>query len=383
MSRRMLGVVVAMCTWPVMLAASANAAVWQVAPSASPNPYKNFLTAVAPVPGTGQFWAAGYTLDQVGPAHSLIEASSGGAFAVSPIPQMGRFEQLLGIAAASPGHAWAVGGSFVAASLPLIFVWNGSAWRRTPAPLPSGAAGGTLTSVSAFSATDVTAVGTWFSATATGGPLIEHWDGQRWTASTAPNPSSGCQGSFTSIAAVPGSSQRVAVGFCAGADGTSEQALIERSSGSSWSIVPANAPAGSSLQSLAPVSATEVWAVGSTTTVTGAKRTLAERWDGSQWSVVPTPDPSANDWLQSVASVPGSQTLWAVGSAITGAGSVGIAERWTGSAWEAVPPVQPGDDSNLQGVAAAPGAVWAVGEVYPTAPGSGPITQTLAELAGG
>ena len=371
-----------MCAWAVMLAGSADAAVWQVAPSESPNPYKNFLTAVARVPGTTQFWAAGYTLDQVGPAHSLIEASSGGAFVESPLPRMGRFEQLLGVAATSPAHAWAVGGSFVHASLPLVFVWDGSAWRRTPAPLPSGAAGGTLMSVRAFSATDVTAVGTWFSATDMGGPLIEHWDGHRWTASTAPNPS-GCQGSFTSIAAVPSSNVRVAVGFCAGADGTSEQALIERSSGSGWSIVPANAPAGSSLQSVTPVSPTEVWAVGSTTTVTGAKRTLAVRFDGSQWTVVPTPDASGNDWLQSVVRVPGTPTLWAVGSAIIGGASVGIAEHWTGSAWEAVPPVQPGDDSNLQGVAAAPGAIWAVGDVYPTAPGSGPITETLAEITGG
>ncbi|HEY2788361.1 MAG TPA: hypothetical protein VGI72_02840 [Gaiellales bacterium] len=366
----------------VMLTASADAAVWQVAPSASPNPYKNFLTAVARVPGTSQFWAAGYTLDQAGPAHSLIEASSGGAFAESPIPRMGRFEQLLGVAAASPAHAWAVGGSFVHASLPLIFVWDGSAWRRTPAPLPAGAAGGTLTSVRAFSATDVTAVGTWFSATATGGPLIEHWNGHLWRASTARSPS-GCQGSFTSIAAVPGSSTRFAVGYCAGADSTSDRALIERSSGSGWSIVGDNAPAGSSLQSVTPVSATAVWAVGSTTDATGAKHPLAERWDGSRWAVVPTPDPSGNAWLQSVVRVPGTGTLWAVGSAIAGATTVGIAEQWTGSAWQAVPPVQPGDASNLQGVAAAPGTVWAVGDVVPTAPGSGPITQTLAELTGG
>ncbi len=382
MTRRMLGLAAGVVAGVVMLTASADAAVWQVAPSASPNPYKNFLTAVARVPGTSQFWAAGYTLDQAGPAHSLIETSSGAGFSVSPIPRMGRFEQLLGVAAASPAHAWAVGGSFVHASLPLIFVWDGSAWRRTPAPLPSGAAGATLMSVRAFSATDVTAVGEWFSATATGGPLIEHWDGHAWTASTAPNPS-GCQGAFTSVAAVPGSPVRFAVGSCAGADSTSDQALIERSSGSRWSIVRANAPAGSALQSVTPVSATAVWAVGSTTDPTGAKHTLAERWNGSQWAVVPTPDPSANDWLQSVVRVPGTQTLWAVGSAIAGGTTVGIAEQWTGSAWQAVPPVQPGDASSLQGVAAAPGAVWAVGDVFPTAPGSGPITQTLAELTAG
>ena len=134
---------------------------------------------------------------------------------------------------------------------------------------------------------------------------------------------------------------------------------------------------------MTPVSATAVWAVGSTTAVTGSRSTLAELWDGTRWAVVPTPDPSRNDWLQSVVRMPGTDTLWAVGSAITGAATAGIAEQWTGSAWQAVPPVQPGDSSDLQGVAAAPGAVWAVGDVYPTAPGSGPITQTLAELSGG
>lgn len=382
MSRRMVCVVTAALVWAVVFAATADAAGWQVEPSASPNAYKNFLAAVTRVPGTGQFWAAGYTLDQVGPEHSLIEHSSGGAFTVSPIPRMGRFEQLSGVAAASPAHAWAVGGSFVNATLPLVFVWNGTAWGRTTVPLPPGANGGTLASVRAFSATDVTAVGTWFSPTTTGGPLVEHWDGHTWTASRAPTPSS-CQGAFTSIAAVPGSPVRFAVGYCTGADGTSDQALIERSSGAGWSIVAAGAPAGSSLQSVTPVSPTEVWAVGSASTADGARRTLAERWNGSKWSVVPTPDPTTNDWLQSVVRVPGTGTLWAVGSAITATTNVGIAERWNGSAWQAVTPVQPGDASNLQGVAAAPGAVWTVGEYFPTAPGSGPVTRTLAELTGG
>jgi hypothetical protein len=382
MSRRTFGVVAASLVWLGVFAASADAAGWQVQASASPNAYKNFLAAVTRVPGTGQFWAVGYTLDQVGPEHSLIEHSTGGAFTVSPIPRMGRFEQLSGVAAASPAHAWAVGGSFVNATLPLVFVWNGTGWGRTTVPLPPGANGGTLASVRAFSATDVTAVGTWFSPTTTGGPLIEHWNGQTWTASAAPTPSS-CQGAFTSIAAVPASPVRFAVGYCTGADGTSDQALIERSSGAGWSIVAAGAPAGSSLQSVTPVSPTEVWAVGSATTADGARHTLAERWNGSKWAVAPTPDPSTNDWLQSVVRVPGTGTLWAVGSAITATTNVGIAERWNGSAWQAVTPVQPGDASNLQGVAAAPGAVWAVGESFPTAPGSGPVTRTLAELTSG
>lgn len=382
MSRLMRVAVATASVWAVAFGGSAGAAGWQVVRSANPNPYKNFLLGAARVPGTGQLWAAGYTLDQVGPDHSLIEHSSGGAFTVSPIPHPGRFEQLSGVSAASTDAAWAVGGRFGRTSLPLVFAWNGSAWRRTPVPLPPAAEGGTLISVRAFSATDVTAVGTWFSSTVDGGPLIEHWDGHAWSASTAPNPA-GCQATFTSVAAVPGSGGRFAVGFCLNADGTSSQAVIEQLTGAGWSIVPAHAPARSRLEWITPVSGREIWAVGSRTTMSGAERTLAERWNGSAWSVVPTPNPTGNDWLSSVIRVPGSATVWAVGSATNAQGAVGIAERWNGTAWQSVPPVEPSGSVNLDGVAATPGAVWAVGEVFPDSPGSGPLARTLVEGTSG
>lgn len=382
MSRRLRGVVAGAFAWAVLFGGSAAGAGWQVVPSANPNPYENFLFGVARVPGTGQLWAAGYTLDQAGPDHSLIEHSSGGAFTVSPIPHAGRFEQLEGVSAASASAAWAVGGSFGTRSLPLVFAWNGSAWRRTPVPLPPAAAGGSLIAVRAFSATDVTAVGTWFSATTTGGPLIEHWDGHAWSVSSAPNPA-GCQATFTSVAAVPGTAGRFAAGFCINADGTATQAVIERLTGAGWSIVPAHAPARSALMSITPVSGKEIWAVGSSTTMSGAERTLAERWNGSAWSVVPTPNVSANDWLQSVIRVPGTGTLWAVGSATNATGSIGIAERWDGAAWRSMPPAEPSHSLNLDGVAATPAGVWAVGDVFPDVPGSGPVARTLAERTAG
>jgi hypothetical protein len=381
MSRRMRVAAAATCAWAVAFGGGASAAGWQVVGSANPNPYKNFLVADARVPGTGQLWAVGYTLDQAGPEHSLIEHSTGGAFVVSPIPRPGRDEQLTGVAAASPSAAWAVGGRFGPSSLPLVFAWNGSAWQRTPVPLPPGAAGGTLSAVRAFSATDVMAVGTWFSSNGQG-PLVEHWDGHAWSASTAPSPA-GCVASFAWVAAIPGSTGRFAVGSCENLDGTSTQAVIERLNGTSWSIVPAHAPAMSSLRSITPVSGKEIWAVGWTTTMSGAMRTLAERWNGSAWSVVPTPNPSANDWLQGVVRVPGSSTVWAVGSAVTPSGVAGISERWTGSAWQTITPARPAGVSNLDGVAATPSTVTAVGEVFPVSPGAGPITRTLVEQTRG
>jgi hypothetical protein len=87
-------------------------------------------------------------------------------------------------------------------------------------------------------------VGSWFSSNGEG-PLIEHWDGNAWSASTAPSPA-GRVASFTSVAAIPGSTGRLAVGSCLNLDGTSTQAVIERLTGAGWSIAPAHAPAMSS-----------------------------------------------------------------------------------------------------------------------------------------
>ena len=375
MGRRslILGAASAAAGWALLGAMPALAAGWHVAPSASPNGYKNQLQAVARVPGTRQFWAAGYTLDQVGPTHSLIEHTNGTSWQVSPTAATpGR--KLDGIAASSPSRAWAVG--VAASSKPLILAWNGSSWAKVTVPLPAGATAGELFGVRAFSGSDVTAVGSWGSATG-GGPLVEHWNGSGWTATAAPSPS-GCSATLTSVAAVPGTTRRFAVGSCSDDVTFASSALVERFSGGSWSVVHAPAPSGSVLESATPLASGEVWAVGSFVNSSGVTRTLTERWAGAGWSIVPSPNQTAgdDDALQSVIAVPGTGTLWAVGSSA----AVGpISARWNGSAWALVAPARPGQASDLEGVAAGPGTTWAVGSFVPTVVGSGPVWRTLTE----
>jgi hypothetical protein len=368
-----LGAALAAAGWALLGAAPALAAGWQVAPSASPNGYKNFLQAIVRVPGTSQFWAAGYSLDQVGPTHSLIEHTNGSAWQVSPTASTpGR--QLNGIAASSPSRAWAVG--IGNSGRPLILAWNGSAWSKVTAPLPAGASGGVLIGIRAFSGSDVTAVGNWFSSTGQG-PLVEHWNGSAWKATAAPNPS-GCTGTLSSVAAVPGTGKRFAVGFCQDNVTFANTALIERFAGGSWSIVNAPAPAGSVLQSVTPLSAARIWAVGSFVNGSGVQRTLTERWNSSGWSIVASPNQTNgdDDWLQGVIAVPGTGTLWAVGNSL----AVGaISMRWNGSSWKLVAPARPGQATDFEAVAASPGTTWAVGSFTPNSGGSGPIERTLAE----
>ncbi|HEU0192810.1 MAG TPA: hypothetical protein VFQ71_01345 [Gaiellales bacterium] len=374
MGRRSLTLTAALAVggWTLLGAAPALAAGWQVAPSASPNSYKNFLQAVVRVPGTGQFWAAGYTLDQVGPTHGLIEHTNGGSWQVSPTASApGRL--LDGIAAASPSRAWAVGTGN--SGKPLVLAWNGSSWSKVAVPLPAGASGGSLVGIRAFSGSDVTAVGSWASNTG-GGPLVEHWNGATWRATAAPNPI-GCTGTLSSVAGVPGSARRFAVGFCLDNVSFASTALVERFSHGSWSIVNAPAPPGSVLDSVTPLSAARLWAVGLFVNGSGVERTLTERWNGAGWSIVPSANAAGgSDWLSSVIAVPGTGTLWAVGDSL---GRGAISERWNGTSWSLVRPARPGQEAGFEAAAASPGTTWAVGSFTPSSGGGGPIGRTLAE----
>jgi hypothetical protein len=101
--------------------------------------------------------------------------------------------------AIGPANVWAVGNS---PSGPLIAHWNGTAWTITPSP-----AAGTLTGITARSASDVWAVGY------TTGPqtLTLHWDGTTWTTVSSPNVGSASQ--LTSVSTSPGAAIVWAAGY--------------------------------------------------------------------------------------------------------------------------------------------------------------------------
>jgi hypothetical protein len=101
--------------------------------------------------------------------------------------------------AISPANVWAAGNS---PSGPLIAHWNGTAWTITPSP-----AAGTLTGITARSASDVWAVGY------TTGPqtLTLHWDGTTWTTVSSPNVGSASQ--LTSVSSSPGAAIVWAAGY--------------------------------------------------------------------------------------------------------------------------------------------------------------------------
>jgi len=101
--------------------------------------------------------------------------------------------------ATGPASVWAAGNG---PSGPLIAHWNGTAWTITPSP-----AAGTLTGITARSASDVWAVGY------TTGPqtLTLHWDGTTWTPVSSPTVGGASQ--LTSVSASPGGAIVWAAGY--------------------------------------------------------------------------------------------------------------------------------------------------------------------------
>jgi hypothetical protein len=114
---------------------------------------------------------------------------------------------------------------------------------------------------------------------------------------------------------------------------------------------------------VAATSATNVWAVGFSSTPT-ADQTLILHWDGAAWTQVPSPSPGSSSDLFGVGAT-SPANAWAVGSTLQGGVDQTLILRWDGAAWTQVPspsPGGPGMNSDLSAVVATSASnAWAVG----------------------
>ena len=243
--------------------------------------------------------------------------------------------------------------------------FNCGAWRIVPSSNP-GTSSNMLNGVTATSANNVWAVGTYSSNEGSGQTLTEHWDGFSWSVVSSPNPGSGSN-SLNGIAAVS-TSDIWAVGMAGDTNSGISQTLIEQWNGSSWSVVSSPSPGsgGSYLSALAAISANDIWAVGYLYSNNPVIQTLIEHWDGTSWSVVSSPNPGQDNVIYGVAAI-STTNAWAVGDYYNPNSSSfqTLTEHWDGSSWSVVSSPNPGPGINsLNGVAPVPGTsgrFWAVG----------------------
>jgi hypothetical protein len=143
-------------------------------------------------------------------------------------------------------------------------------------------------------------------------PLVERWNGKRWSIQPTPR----LQGD---LAGVSCSSETACiavgqVGIYNGYD-SYERTLVERWNGAKWSVqqTPIVGAGNSSLSGVSCVSPTACTAVGSQDPGVPRGVPLVERWDGKSWSIQPTPVTQSGGGLAAVSC---TSTRWcmAVGS---------------------------------------------------------------------
>ncbi len=197
-----------------------------------------------------------------------------------------------------------------------------------------------------------------------------------WNVLSSPNGSNG--GGGLSGVAIVSASDVWAVGS-SGSQLSGQVTVIEQWNGTSWQVVSSPNPGSidNSLYAVSAVSASDVWAVGYYVNNMGTTQTLMEHWNGTSWSVVKSLSPgSFNNELFSVAAVSTSD-VWAVGfTASSSSSETTLIEHWNGSTWSVVKSPSPGKspvNDVLSGVTAiSANNVWAVGS-------SSTQSQTLTE----
>ncbi len=233
-----------------------------------------------------------------------------------------------------------------------------------------------LNGVAAVSASDVWAVGSSTTSSGVGQTLTEHWNGTSWNVVTSPNVGTSSN-QLNGVAAVS-ASDVWAVGSSITSSGVG-QTLIEHWNGTNWNVVtsPNVGTLGNSLNAVAVVATTDIWAVGSTS---GAGRTLIEHWNGTSWSVVNSPNVGTMSNVLNAVAVVAANDIWAVGySTSCSAGCVQqtLTEQWNGTSWKVIssPNVDPSLNI-LNGVAVVAATdIWAVG----SSGGIGNAGRTLIE----
>jgi hypothetical protein len=239
---------------------------------------------------------------------------------------------------------------------------GGSGWSVVPS-YSFGSLDNVLAGVSAASATDAWAVGTYYpSSSGVLATLAEHFDGTRWTAYPLPNV--GVQENVFLGVSMPSIGSAWAVGYYVSGK-FSQQTLIEHFDGNVWSVVPSPSPGAlqNILFGVSAISDSDVWAVGADQDSNGVWHTLTEHWNGLTWAVVPAVDAgSSGNHFYAVKAV-SSNSAYAVGQQ-AGAGfpNQALVEHWDGKSWSVI--ASPADASSALplGVTATSSSLTIVGQ---------------------
>ncbi len=368
---------------------------WTVVPSPNTSSNDNDLWSISGR-SPSDIWAAGSLLPN--PNATIVQTLAlhynGTSWTRVKTPDFGpEGNSLYGVAALPDGTAWATG-IYTQASghtgRALTMHWSGGPsgkWTIVPAANP-GSADDMLYSAAAVTDSDVWAVGTYGDSNGFFHPLIEHWNGHRWTAShiAGRKVADGILDSVTN-----GVGGVWATGQLSG--GGSDRQVVLHLTGKTWRIVtvsPVRASGGAAAdaypQAIAS-SADGLWVAGDYRSGHSGFSTLVEApAGGTNVHELSTPDPTVQDnYLQAIAPVNSGMNAWAVGDSVppsTGNANSLIEYGSDSGSWTVAPSPDPSANGNnmLDGVFALSSTnVWAVGEFD----GQGGMRTLIMHYTGG
>lgn len=313
---------------PVRLTSN-SAAWWQVTASANPDGTttgrENVIRGAWAL-STSDIWAVGYF--QSGPYKALAEHWNGMSWSNVAVPNIGASDnELHAVAADASNDVWAVGYYYSLQDYhteTLTEHWNGVQWTIVPSPNVVASNGviqdTTLYGVAALASDDVWAVGQYLNG-GSGVEITEHWDGAQWT--IVPGAVSTVGSSLNAIAAISATNI-----WAVGGD-------IEHWNGMQWSVVSSPTPSNGGLMGISALSASNIWAAGAYYDTTAqAERTLVEHWNGTAWTKFLPPNPTGGDDTFYAISAAQDGTVYAVGEAdYSTSGTTGLVEIWNGASW--------------------------------------------------
>jgi hypothetical protein len=343
-------------------------------------------------------WAVGFSgtpanVNPIGEIDSTLiekDTSNGWSIVPSPNPPGSQGSDLYGVTCVSATDCGAVGDYFTDNTTmytqPLIEQDTGSGWSIVSSPSPPGSQESALQGVACAGASDCWAVGNYSNNTADGSSeaLIEQDTGSGWDIVPSTSPSGDAPGGLN-VVGCAGADDCWAAGYANSTDPGNPYAnvpLMERNTGSGWSIVSSAAPSPGGtvygLESVVCADAHDCWAVGDYIADSHTDTLpLIEHDAGSGWVIASSPSltDTTRGALASVVCV-GAEDCWAVGKSRDAAGQTILIEQDAGSGWGVISsPSPPGSqESTLESVTCVgAGECWAVGTV------NQPREQTLIE----
>jgi putative hemolysin len=293
----------------------------------------------------------------------------------SPNTSTTQYNDLYGVSCVTSSFCLAAGHYYNGAhEQTLIERRNGGSWGLVSSPNTSTTQDNNLSGVSCVSSSFCMATGFYNNGTSDQ-TLIERWNGNSWSRVSSPNGSS-TQYNFLDGVSCLSSSFCMAAGLYS--NGSTSQTLVERWNGSGWSLVSSpntSTTQENSLFAVSCVSTSFCMAVGRHSNGS-ADQTLIEKWNGTSWSLVSSPNGSTNDNALHGVSCVSTSFCIAAGIYYTSASRT-LVERWNGSGWSLVssPNRSSTQDNWLNGVSCASASFCMAAGYY----ANGSIDQTLIQ----